>query len=265
MKKKRISFIGILSTLSGFAFLILIWFIIANTLHASSNQILPYPDQVWNELIKILFLDGASNTYIALGWTIARLLIGWGISIILGAILGTLAGLFPIFEKFMLPFVELSRSVPTAAVVLILVGVFYQYRGLPAYIPCFLVFLVAFPIIYESFRSGIAEEPTETKDALALDAGRRNINSIVHVYWPDSMSYILLATVQSIGLSMKVSVMSEILVNSSELNGGIGGLIQDAKWNLDMKSVIAYSLVAVIMVLLADIGLALVKRRLKKQ
>jgi ABC-type nitrate/sulfonate/bicarbonate transport system permease component len=264
MKKKRTWFWGSLAALAGVVFLILLWWLISAILQKQGNELLPYPYDTFLVLLSSLFGQGAGDTYIALGWTIARLLIGFSIAFIVGAILGSLGGLWKLAGKFMAPGVALCRTVPTAAVVILLVGIFYQYNLLSPYIPSFLVFLVAFPLVYEAFRQGINEESQDTKDALALDCGAHSLKALVHVYWPDSISYILLAIVQSLGLSLKVSVMSEILVNSSGANGGLGGLIQNARQFLDMKSVIAYSLVAVILIGILDIPLFFLKRSLKK-
>jgi ABC-type nitrate/sulfonate/bicarbonate transport system permease component len=265
MKTKRIWLYWTIAAAAGFIFLIFVWWLISFLMHQSGNLLLPYPLDVFLALGEILFSSDAEPTYLGMGWTIARLLVGFSASFILGAILGTLAGLHPFLKNFMAPGVAFSKAIPTAAMVLILVGVLYSYQGLPAYIPCFLVFLVAFPVIYEAFCSGIGAEPSETIDALKLDGASRSLSGILEVYWPDSLSYILLAVAQSLGLSMKVSVMSEILVNSSSANGGLGGLIQGAELYLQMKYVIAYSLVAVFIIALIDIPMHFLKKGIKSK
>lgn len=261
MKSKRTKAIGILLSLAGFAFFIGVWWLVSWAMEQNRNYLLPGPGPVFLTLVDFLFGAGAGTTYLALLWTLVRLLIGFAISFVLGALLGTLGGLFPPFASFMKPFVGFARSIPTAAFVLILIGIFYKATFLSPYTPCFLVFLVAFPLIYEAFVSGIVHEDKDTKDALALDGGARSLRAIVDVLWPDSLSYIFLALAQSLGLSIKVSVMSEILTNSSSANGGIGGLIQNAELSLDMKSVIAYSLVAILLVLLIDIPMHYLKKK----
>jgi ABC-type nitrate/sulfonate/bicarbonate transport system permease component len=265
MKTKRAWLYWSIATMAGFVFLIFVWWLISYEMHQGGNRLLPYPLEVAQTLGEVLFSSEAGPTYFGMGWTIARLLAGFSASFVLGAILGTLAGLHPFLKNFLSPGLAISKAIPTAAVVLILVGVLYSYKGLPAYIPCFLVFLVAFPVIYEAFCSGISAEPAETVDALKLDGASRSFSGILEVYWPDSLSYILLAVAQSLGLSMKVSVMSEILINSSSVNGGIGGLIQGAELYLQMRYVIAYSLVAVFIIALIDIPMHLLKKKIKSK
>ncbi len=263
-KTKRTQLIQILAWILGFVFFIFLWWLVSFLMHQQNNQLLPYPHEVLITLNQVLWAVEAGMTWSAIGWTLARLLIGFIVSFVLGGILGTLAGNHPTFKSFMKPFVLFAKSMPTAAFVLILIGIFYKFRGLPPYIPCFLVFLVAFPVIYEAFCSGVENESQDTKDALELDGGSKSLAATIQVIWPDSQSYILLAVAQSLGLSMKVSVMSEILTNSSSSQGGIGGLIQNAQMFASMEEIMAYSIIAVIMVLIIDIPLYVVKRTLKK-
>jgi NitT/TauT family transport system permease protein len=263
-KQRKTKLITILCGILGLAFLVFLWWLVSYLMHQNGNRLLPYPHEVWIKLTEVLWLPSeAGDTWVAMGWSLARILIGFSASFLLGAILGTLGGLYKAFAAFMAPYVTFSKTMPTAAFVLILVGIFYSFRGLPPYIPCFLVFLVAFPMIYEAFRSGILSESKEVQDALELDSGKRSLPAVLQVLWPDSQSYISLSLIQSLGLSMKVSIMSEILVNSSVSEGGLGALIQIAQRDLDMSAVIAYSLIAIILILCVDIPVFILKKQLK--
>lgn len=265
MKKKRTQTHLFLLMFIGFVFLFLIWYLVSYLLLRSGNSLLPYPHEVFVSLIKVSFYPEMSQTtWTAVGWTLFRLILGFFVSFILGALLGTLGGLFKGFGAFMAPGVTLARSVPTAAVVLVLVGIVYGYGNLAEFIPSCLVLLVAFPLIYEAFRSGIQSESQEVVDALRLDCGARSMNAVVSVYWPDSLPFISLSLIQSLGLSLKVSIMSEIIVSGGVRNG-LGTLIRLSKENLEMDKTIAYSLLAVIFIALVDITIHVVKSRLKKQ
>jgi len=264
-KKKRASLIFYLSSIAGLVFFFLVWWIISLVMYGQGNRLLPYPNDVFMTLLRVLFeTEYAKNTYEAIGWTLLRLLIGFASSFLLAAMLGTLGALHKAFEGFMKPFVIFCRSVPTAAVVLILCALFTSIRGLPTYIPCFLVFLVAFPLVYQAFVDGIKAESPDVKDALSLDGGSKSLSSVVHVLWPDSQDYLFLALAQGLGLSMKVSVMSEIICDSSRAKMGIGVLISNANMYLSMNEVIAYSLIAVILIAIMDIPLLLAKKKLKE-
>ena len=263
-KQQKVQLIKIICGILGFAFLIFLWWPVSYLMRQGGNTLLPYPHEVWETLNRLLWLTpDREHTWVAMGWSLARILIGFSLSFLFGGLLGTLGGLSKNFSSFMGPYVTFSKTMPTAAFVLILVGIFYSFHGLAPYIPCFLVFLVAFPMIYEAFRSGIQSESKEVQDALELDCGKRSIPAVWNVLWPDSQSFISLSIVQSLGLSMKVSIMSEILVNSSESRGGLGGLIQNAQITLSMDEVIAYSLIAIILILMVDIPVFILKKQLK--
>jgi NitT/TauT family transport system permease protein len=263
-KQQKVQLIKIICGILGFAFLFFLWWLVSYAMHQAGNLLLPYPHEVLSALHRVLWEPTyTQNTWIAMGWSLARILIGFSLSFLFGGLFGTLGGLSKNFAAFMTPYVTFSKTMPTAAFVLILAGIFYSFRGLPPYIPCFLVFLVAFPMIYEAFRSGIQSESKDVQDALELDCGKRSVSAVWNVLWPDSQSFISLSIVQSLGLSMKVSIMSEILVNSSESRGGLGGLIQNAQRDLSMDEVIAYSLIAIILILMVDIPVFILKKQLK--
>lgn len=251
-KKRRTLAIAVILGAAGVLFIIALWYLAAYLLLQSGNSILPYPHKVASALGEILFMEGASKTYIAIGWSVLRVLIGFTVSFILGAILGTLAGLFPKFGNFMAPGTAIMRCLPTAAVLSVLIAIFYSYRGLPDYIPSILGLLVAFPVIYEAFRQGILENDHDVMDSLDIDAGRLSLVGVVWVRWPMSESYIQLASVQSLGLCIKVTVMSEIMVQGG-MTSGLGVLISDYINYLEMDKVIAVSILAVALIMVFDL------------
>ena len=149
--KRNQKIFNFISSICGFVCFLLIWFLFSYLMIKNNNYLLPYPNEVFKTMGQLLFTAGedvvVGNTYKAIGWSIIRILIGFSISFICACILGTIAGLYPLFEKFMKPYILLSKAVPTAAVTLIIAGMFFQYDGLRSYIPCFLVFLIVFPKI----------------------------------------------------------------------------------------------------------------------
>ena len=104
-------------TLFGLAFLILIWWIVAVLLQQNGTTLFLTPGETVSRILQLCFGKEAGSTFSAIGWTLFRLVLGFVFSFFLAAILGTLAGLFPKLRHFLKPFVGLSRSIPTAAVV----------------------------------------------------------------------------------------------------------------------------------------------------
>lgn len=265
MKQKRRPWVNPLSLVLGVAFLLLAWYALAHGMRLSGSSVLLDPFDTLLAMGRLLFGDGAATTYASIGFSLLRLLIGFAVSFALGGALGTLAGLFPAVEHFMKPFVAVSRTIPTAAVVLVLTALFLVPGKLPFadYIPSFLTFLVAFPLLYEAFRKGIRETDRDLADALELDAGRKSLRGTVHVLWPNSRPYVELALAQGLGLSFKVTIMSEVLSASSATHSGLGTLIMECQTNplLRVEDILPYSVIALLLMFVIDIPLWILKKK----
>ncbi|MDD7715371.1 MAG: hypothetical protein PUJ84_05655, partial [Mollicutes bacterium] len=129
------------------------------------------------------------------------------------------------------------------------------------YIPCILTFIVAFPLIYESFRNGLDNEETDVMDALRLEAKRTNLRVLFQVRYHDALPFILLGITQSLGLSFKVSIMSEVLTANSISKSGIGSLIVSENQYGTIENVIAYAVISLLLMAVIDIPLLIVKKK----
>ena len=252
--------------LIGVLLIIAAWFLISYFLKKNGNMVFPYPHEAFGKAFVFLFSPKeAEKNWIAIGWTILRLLIGFSISYVLGIVLGTLAACHRKIEHILKPWIVLSRTVPTAAVVLLFIGIFFtpKSRNTITFIPCALVFLVAFPLIYESVLKGLKNDSSELLEALDLECGRNAAPAVVYVRWPNAAPYIRLGAIQSFGLSVKVLIMSEILCATSNSKPSLGGLISNSQVNGEVENIIPYSLIALAMVALVDVVLNLASSRIK--
>ena len=262
MKKKKTPLLKLGLSLCGVFFMIALWYLASYLMRLGGNTILPYPHDVFVAFFEILFHPGAERTYLAVDWSILRVVLAVLGSFLLGAVLGTIAGLYPSFSHFMAPGVSLMRSLPTAAVLTVLVAIFYGYRGLPDYIPVILGILIGLPIVYEAFRSGIADMDKDVGESLELDAGRKSLRGVVFVSWPMSGGYIKLALIQTVGLCLKVTIMSELMI-SGGMSSGLGVLIGEYQMFLEMDKVIAVSLLSVLLILAFDLSTSALRKAQK--
>jgi NitT/TauT family transport system permease protein len=201
-----------------------------------------------------------AKVWVGFGWTLLRLLVGFVVSFVLAALFGVLATLWAPLRLILKPFVLILKTVPTAAVVFMLVLLVGN-----SWTPCYLVFLVVFPIVYESFLQGFDMISKDVKDAMRLDMDPSDPRALFGISLPMASPYILLSVVTSLGLAMKVSIMSEIVAGGNSLNG-LGRLIYVANSiDGDMTQVMALSLIAILTIALADLLLALLKRKLKPE
>ena len=266
MKKKGLTIGMIIAFLLGLFFLLLLWWS-ANKIMTSNNlHYLPAPKDIFTQIGDFLFGSNAGETYVAVGYSFLKLIIGFGFSFLLAALLGTISAIFPLFSSFEKSHIILLRSIPTAGIALILgVAFWLEIPSLQPYIPSVLIFLVAFPIVYQAFLDGINSLSKDERDSLRLEGAERKIFTIFNVYWPDAKEYIALSVKQGIGLSFKVAVMSEVVTNSGTHEaGGIGTLIGKAiQEEANLNAAISYSLIAVLVMLVLDL-LAWVVNRLRK-
>lgn len=268
MKKKGNPIGKALAFLLGLFFIILLWWLLSIALNANNLHYLPSPSAILSQVNALLFSSEAANTYLALGYSLLKLAIGFVISFLLAAILGTLAAIFPFFEAFERSHIILFRSVPTAGIAMILGTAFWlEIPSLQPFIPSILSFLIAFPIFYQAFLDGIEAISKEQKDALRLDGAERKIFTIFNVYWPDSREFVLMSLKQAFGLSLKVTIMSEIVTNSGTNEAmGLGTLIgKSIQEKADLNLAIAYSAIAVLFVLFIDLANLAISKAVPKK
>ncbi len=129
------------------------------------------------------------------------------------------------------------------------------------YIPSILTFVVAFPLLYEAFAAGIRNEDPYILKSLDLECGSRSPKAIFGVLLPDAWPYIALGLAQSAGMSMKVTIMAEVVTANSATNAGIGTLILLARQQTGgIEEVPAFALISLALMILLDIPLIILKR-----
>ena len=265
--KKLKSFIPLIL---GIIAIIGVWYILAYILKSQENYGIPYPHDTFVLSLKMLFSkdpDGiysATSTWTGIGYTLLRLIIGYSISFVLGGILGTLSALYKPLGSFFRPSVGLFKTIPTVGVTMILfsltLAIDHKYLG---WIPIFLVIVVAFPLLFEAFKAGIENEEKEVLDALNLETGIRSPYAVFGVLLPDAFPYIRLGMAQTIGLSFKVLIMSEVLTSSNKTLG-LGSLIAQSRsqtYDGGLTEIPAYVLIALLLMVIIDIPYLFIKRK----
>lgn len=123
--------------------------------------------------------------------------------------------------------------------------------------------IVCFPILYESFVQGLLNVPESIQLSLRIE-GYYKGKSLFKVLIPQAFPYFLLGFINSIGLGIKVSIVSEILLGTSSL-WGIGRLIYVYQVEADYHKMYAIVLLIVLMFLIIDTCLGFIKMALKKR
>ncbi|HBM70756.1 MAG TPA: hypothetical protein DD377_05355 [Firmicutes bacterium] len=245
----------------------LVWYLASFLLKRNQNDALPYPHDTFIKTFELLFLSQSETTWLGMAFTLYRILIGFVLSFLLGCLLGTIASLYKSFSNFLSISINIKRAIPTAAVVIVLLGIFLgpKTRWFIDYVPCILTFIVAFPIIYDSFKNGLDNEDKDIIDALRLEGNLNSPRILFGIRYKDAWPYIGLGIAQSFGLSFKVSIMSEILIANSSSKMGLGSLIINEKQNGTIENVLSYALIALLIMALIDIPFIILKRRNEKE
>ncbi|HPM07537.1 MAG TPA: ABC transporter permease subunit [Bacilli bacterium] len=244
---------AVIYTVLGIGFVFLLWWLTSLIVKATVLPTFPGPE----DAIPLFFtLFGEATTWLAVGGTLLRLAISFAIAFLLGSLMGIIAGVNKGFAHFMRPLVITLRTLPTAAVILILIVLLR-----PLFAPIIIVFLIIFPISYESMATGIKNVNREVREAAKIDGATR-LQSIIRIKIPLSLPYVLLGIVSSLGLGMKISIMSEIIAGSNRISG-LGRLIHLAYIEADMTRIVAISIFAIILIGLIDLGMYFAKKKLK--
>ena len=199
-----------------------------------NDYVLP---SVWETLSECgrLLIDGAF--WRAFSGTILRTLLAFIFSVLLGVGLALLAVLFDKVRAFFAPIISVLRTVPTMAIVLILL-----LWTSPSVAPVIVSFLVLFPAVYAAALAAFDETKNAYNSmvrAYAVPRGRQ----VVKMYLPLGASSICsqLGGIASMGL--KITVSGEVLSNTYK---SLGGVMQEAKMFLQTPRLLALTVLVIL-------------------
>ena len=247
---KSNSFIKLL----GFILIFIIWFLISEIINEKS---LIFPGPI-SSIKELFFLMSKKSTYVSILYSLYKMLIGYIVSILLALIIGTIAGLYKNIYILLSPLMTTLKAIPTASLLFLFI-VLAGFDNSPIYV----VILVSFPILYESIVGGIVNIPSNINDAISLDGGN-NIKNTLKVKLPLAINYILVGIASSFSLAFKVEIMSEVLSGSTSY--GIGSSIKLSQiTSTNMTPIFAWTIIAVLLMLIFDYLAKIIKNKLIKQ
>ena len=237
-------------SISGIVFLFLIWKIIS--LIFASDQIMPSPEQVLSESLKLL---GDEDFFPALGMTIGRGLLGFLFSVCLAFLLGFPAGINENFFYFINPLLVSLRSTPVIS--LILLAIIWLGNEL---VPVFIAILTMFPIICINIIDGI-----KNVDRDLINMGKsyrlKKIRIYSGIYLPSITSFLTGGISNALGFGWRAIIIGEVL---SQPQFGIGKSMQEARSFLLVSELITWTLVAVLISYIFEIVVRRMEKRIIK-
>ncbi len=183
--------------------------------------------------------------------TVYRLFISFMLSAILGITLGFLSAKNGYFEHIQRPYVTILRTIPVLSVIVILFIIFGSHIS-----PYIITFLMIFPLFYQATLEGTKAIDPALIDVLKLNEVHFK-ESLRYVYIPCLSENLFVTLFQSLGLGIKVLIMSEYLM---QVNHSIGYAIFMARVNLNYSDVYAWTLILILIALSFE-GLAYVFRK----
>jgi len=236
----------------GFLFLIGVWFLV-NAIVDLNNMIFPSPFNTFKRMFELL---GLKSTYKYLGFSISRLVVGFLASFVLAFLLGMIVNNSEFLYNFFTPVITFLKASPTATFVFVFL-VLFGGRNAPAWV----VVLMTFPILYESIVSALRSTPIEMLEASRID-GAGKLKTLIRVQIPLGIPFISLGLLSTFGMAFKVEIMAEIITGITK--GGIGTMIKISNLldGTDLTNMFAYSLMAIILVLIVSIIASIVKGKI---
>lgn len=190
--------------------------------------------------------------WLAFANTFLRTLISFCVSFVLGALLAAGSCLFGWMRAFLSPIVSVLRTVPTMAIILILLLWSNAFVA-----PMIVTLLVIFPAFYSAMLAEV-DEIRAKYGTVAASFGVPKGRQIFSMYIPLCAPNILAQAGGILSMGLKITVSGEVL---SQTLHSLGGMMQTARLYLEMPALLALTILVVLLGFLLE-GLFLLLRKL---
>lgn len=182
-------------------------------------------------------LFGKTSFYRSFGLTLLRTVVAFVLSAAVALVLAICAKCYPVVGKVVAPIVTVLRTVPTLAVILIVMMLLSGSANVSVAVS----FLIVFPVCYSAFSTTL--NGTAKLDEMCKVFEVTTWDKISKVYLPTLLPQFAEQTKTSLPLSLKVVIAGEVLAFPSY---GIGREMYKAQMNFDTATLFAYTLVAIV-------------------
>ena len=239
--------------LYGTIFIFLLWWIISLCVNS-----LVVPSPIDTIALAFQFL-GEGYTYVCLGYSLLRMVVGFLIAFVVAFALGLIVNDNEKLYQFFTPLMTFFKAIPTAALVFLFIVLIGAQSA-----PILVVVLIGIPILYESIVGGLKNSSVELLEAAEID-GARKIKRLFNIQLPLGIPYIIIGMISTFSLSFKIEIMAEVITGYTK--NGLGSLIKGAQISdpTNLTPVFAYSLIAVVLMLIVTLVAYIVNQKLKKK
>lgn len=220
------SFTTLLVNVVSIGALVLIWHVVTAA-HWVPRVFLPSPVAVWQSLV-IGFTKG---TLLAQTMnTIVTMLAGWFACSVLGVVLGSIIGVWPLARQSLAPVLELFRPMPPAAVIPVAIAIFGLSREMSLFV---VIFGAIWPALLATVHGFSSIEPRLREVGRALEM------SPLAFIWKIALPNATPDIVAGMRLSMVISLVLVVITDMITGQLGLGTLVVLASRTFDMAGLFA--------------------------
>ena len=197
------------------------------------------------------FVTGVIWKHLAI--TLWESILAFAIGSFFGVAIGFWFARKPLVAAVFDPYVKMANALPRV----VLAPIFALWLGLGIWSKVALGVTLVFFIVFFNVYQGVKEVSTTVRDNARM-IGMNEAQLMRHVYWPSALSWMFSSLHTSVGFAVVGEVVGEYLGSAA----GLGYLIQQAEGVFDVAGVFAGMFVLSAFVILIDIFVSLVERRL---
>ena len=234
-------------SLLSFAIIVAVWWILAET-RFKQTGVIPTPIDTLRIIAEQMRKD---SFFKAIFTTLGRSTISFIISFAVACVFATLAHFKKFIGSMLNPFIVLCRSMPTMALVLILLLSVGSYL-----LPTVIAFLVVFPLCYENMKAAIGETDNKLVTMARVFKIPKRLQ-ITGIYIPAILPYVFSSIIAGFTLNIKVVISAEVMGLPTM---SMGHLILSARQGFNFGVSFAWLVIAVILSLICESILRLASR-----
>ena len=196
---------------------------------------------------------GGRTIYSHIAVTLEEMIAGFTLGVVFGVAIGFVLGRSEFWSRVFNPYIQVLNAMPR----LVLAPIFVLILGIDEASKIALSFSLVFFIVFFNAYQGVRDvDRNLVNNARMLGADSGQLAR--HVLLPSAMSWILSSLHTSVGFALVGAVVGEYLAAAR----GLGWVIAQAQGNFDAAGVYAGMTILCIIVVIVELGVTLVERKL---
>lgn len=180
------------------------------------------------------------------GLSLLRILTGFALALVLGAVFGALTARSALADTLLSPALRTVRAIPVASFIILLFVLMSK-----EYIPTVTSFLMVLPVVWSNVDQGVRSTDIQLLEmAQVFRLSHRKV--LRHIWLPQVAPFFLAAARTGMGLAWKAGVAAEVLATPRL---GIGRALYEAKVYLETADLFAWTAVIVCISVILEKGL----------